>query len=84
MPSPKRIPTERVTYPRIHALGLTVEAEPIPHIPRDVLKAALVASGRWNLFRKLFPRFKTQLAQGPYAWDVEMVLSRMDLSPEKR
>ncbi len=61
-------------YPRIKQLGVTVHTEPLSHVKRDELKAAL---GKFaDTFYELFG-CQTCLMDGPYAWDVEAVLERM-------
>ncbi len=62
-------------YPRIEALGLTVVEKPVAHVRREELNAAL--GDRREQFGKLFG-IQTCLMEGPYAWDVESVLERME------
>ncbi len=61
-------------YPRIKKLGLTVHAEPIPHVKREDLKKAI------EPFAETFHEFfgcQTCFIEGPYPWDVEAVLERI-------
>lgn len=62
-------------YPRIAALGVTVHTDPLDHVKRDELQEAL--GDRNELFGKFFG-IQTCLMDGPYAWDVEAVLERME------
>lgn len=62
-------------FPRIEALGLTIILTPAAHVRREELHAAL--GDKRELFGKLFG-IQTCLTEGPYAWDVESVLERME------
>ena len=63
-------------YPRIEALGLKVETDPLEYVNRRKLNGALKKKHITKLFGKLYG-IQTSYIDGPYADDVEAVLERI-------
>lgn len=64
-------------YPRITALGIAVQTDPIAHIRSSDLHEGLTRGGiDQTRFSELYG-IQTRYIDGPYPWDVEAVLERM-------